>query len=137
MAQSGTVAKTFVGLASPHQRRAGAGGWPCQGIWYAAAGATPRVAMIATHYNIDFSQHYLAELMAERGIGFLGWNTRFRGDEAHFLLDHALVDIGTGVRWLRAEQGVQTVVLLGNSGGGSLMSAYQSHAVSPNVLPLP
>ena len=92
--------------------------------------------MIATHYNIDFSQHYLAERMAERGIGFLGWNTRFRGDEAHFLLDHALVDIGTGVRWLRESQGIDTIVLLGNSGGGSLMSAYQSHAVSPNVVPL-
>jgi hypothetical protein len=131
-----TVDKTFIGLASPHQHRAGAGGWPCQGIYYTAAGARPRVAMIATHYNIDFSQHYLADYMAARGIGFLGWNTRFRGDEAHFLLDHALADIGTGVRWLREEAGVETVVLLGNSGGGSLMSAYHSHAVHPNVVPI-
>ena len=92
--------------------------------------------MIATHYNIDFSQHYLADYMAARGVGFLGWNTRFRGDEAHFLLDHALVDIATGVRWLRENAGVETVILLGNSGGGSLMSAYQSHAVNPNVVPL-
>ena len=35
--------------------------------------------MIATHYQIDFSEHYLADYMATRGIGFLGWNTRFRG----------------------------------------------------------
>ena len=28
------------------------------------------------------------------------------------------------------------MILLGNSGGGSLMSAYQSHAVNPNVVPL-
>jgi hypothetical protein len=136
MNSSETVATTFIGLASPRQHRAGAGGWPCQGIYYTPAGARPRVAMIATHYNIDFSQHYLADYMAARGIGFLGWNTRFRGDEAHFLLDHALVDIGTGVRWLREEAGVETVILLGNSGGGSLMSAYQSHAVNPNVMPL-
>ena len=46
------------------------------------------------------------------------------------------MDIGTGVRWLRETQGVEHVVLLGNSGGGSLMAAYQSHAVSPNVVPL-
>jgi pimeloyl-ACP methyl ester carboxylesterase len=31
---------------------------------------------------------------------------------------------------------VDTVVLLGNSGGGSLMAAYQSQAVDPNVTPL-
>jgi pimeloyl-ACP methyl ester carboxylesterase len=92
--------------------------------------------MIATHYQIDFSEHYLADYMATRGIGFLGWNTRFRGFESSFLLDHALVDIGVGVRWLREAQGVDTVVLLGNSGGGSLMAAYQSQAVEPNVTPL-
>lgn len=131
------IDSTFVGLASPGTQRAGAGGWPCQGIYYRPAGSRPRVAMIATHYNIDFSQHYLAEYMAVRGVGFLGWNTRFRGDEAHFLLDHAVVDIGTGVRWLRAEMGVEHVVLLGNSGGGSLMGAYQSQAVEPNLVPGP
>lgn len=92
--------------------------------------------MIATHYQIDFSEHYLADFMAARGIGFLGWNTRFRGFETDFVLDHALVDIGVGVRWLRETQGVETVVLLGNSGGGSLMAAYQSQAVEPNVTPL-
>ena len=94
------------------------------------------MAIIATHYQIDFSEHYLADYMATRGVGFLGWNTRFRGFESGFLLDHALVDIGVGVRWLREEQGVETVLLLGNSGGGSLMAAYQSQAVDPNVTPL-
>ena len=92
--------------------------------------------MIATHYQIDFSEHYLADYMASRGIGFLGWNTRFRGFESNFLLDHALVDIGVGVRWLREVAGTETVVLLGNSGGGSLMAAYQSQAVDPNITPL-
>ena len=84
--------------------------------------------MIATHYQIDFSEHYLADYLAIRGVGFLGWNTRFRGFESNFLLDHALVDIGVGVRWLREVQGVDAVVLLGNSGGGSLMGAYQAEA---------
>ena len=78
----------------------------------------------------------MGELMAARGYGFLGWNTRFRGLEHYFTLDQALVDIGVGVRWLREEAGVETVVLLGNSGGGSLMAAYQSQAVDPNLEPL-
>ena len=85
--------------------------------------------MIATHYNVDFSEHYLAEYMASRGVGFLGWNTRYRGLEHFFLLEHALIDIGQGVKWLREQAGVEQVVLLGNSGGGSLMAAYQSQAL--------
>lgn len=127
----------FVGLPSPTARRAGAGGHPCQGLYHRGVGRKPKVAIIASHFQIDFSEHYLANYMATRGIGFLGWNTRFRGFESSFLLDHALVDVGVGVRWLREVQSVETVVLLGNSGGGSLMAAYQSQAVEPNVTPLP
>lgn len=130
------VLREFIGLPSPTAGRAGAGGHPCQGLYHRAVGRKPKVAMIAAHYQIDFSEHYLADYMATRGIGFLGWNTRFRGFESSFLLDHALVDIGVGVRWLREVQGINTVVLLGNSGGGSLMAAYQSQAVEPNVTPL-
>ncbi len=130
------VIREFVGLPSRTAGRAAAGGHPCQGLYYRGVGRKPKVAMIATHYQIDFSEHYLADYLAIRGIGFLGWNTRFRGFETNFLLDHALVDIGIGVRWLREVQGVDAVVLLGNSGGGSLMAAYQSQAVDPNVTPL-
>ncbi|OBI05476.1 alpha/beta hydrolase [Mycobacterium scrofulaceum] len=130
------VVREFVGLPSPTAGRAGAGGHPCQGLYHRGVGRKPKVAVIATHYQIDFSEHYLADYLATRGVGFLGWNTRFRGFESSFLLDHALVDIGVGVRWLREVQAVETVVLLGNSGGGSLMAAYQSQAVEPNVTPL-
>lgn len=131
------VVREFVGLPSPTGRRAGAGGHPCQGLYYRGVGRKPKVAVIATHYQIDFSEHYLADYLATRGIGFLGWNTRFRGFESSFLLDHALVDIGVGVRWLRDVQAVEHVVLLGNSGGGSLMAAYQAQATDPHVTAMP
>jgi pimeloyl-ACP methyl ester carboxylesterase len=130
------IVREFVGLPSPVVGRAGAGGHPCQGVYHRPAGSRPATAVIATHYNVDFSEHYLAAPLAERGFGFLGWNTRFRGNEAHFLLDHALAEIGVGVRWLREQAGAERVLLLGNSGGGSLMAAYQSQAVEPNVTPV-
>lgn len=129
------IEKRFVGLDSPVIGRAGAGGHPCQGLWHTPAGTQPKVGFIATHYNVDFSEHYLAELLAARGYGFLGWNTRFRGNERSFLLDHAVAEIGVGVRWMKEVAGVDTVVLLGNSGGGSLMAAYHSQAVEPNITP--
>lgn len=125
----------FVSLESPTMTRAGAGGRPCQGVYHQPAGQRPATAIIATHYEVDFSEHYLADHMAERGFGFLGWNTRYRGAGTYFSLENALVDIGVGVRWLREQRGVEQVVIVGNSGGASLMSAYQAEAVSPTLGP--
>ena len=62
------------------------------------------MAFIATHYNVDFSEHYLASFMAERGLRLPRLEHRFRGNEAHFLLDHALAEIGVG-RALAARAG--------------------------------
>ena len=131
-----SIERRFVSLPSPTAGRNGAGYMPTQGVYHHPKGKQPRTAFIATHYNVDFSEHYMADLMAARGYGFLGWNTRFRGVESYFTLENALVDIGVGVRWLREEAGVENVVLLGNSGGGSLMAAYQSQATEPNLTPL-
>lgn len=123
------IDRQFVGLPSPTSPRIPAGGHPCQGLYATPAGlngarARPKTAFIATHYNVDFAEHYIAPYLAARGFGFLGWNTRYRGAEDQFLLEHALIDIGVGMRWLREQAGVETVVILGNSGGGSLMGAY-------------
>lgn len=125
------VNSRFYGTASPTAPRIQAGGHPCQGIYWTPKGnPNPKVAFIATHYNVDFTEHYLAPYIAARGYGFLGWNTRFRGFEDLFLLEHALIDIGEGTKYLRS-QGVETIVILGNSGGGSLMGAYQAEATAP------
>lgn len=121
----------FVGLASPTMPRIQAGGHPCQGIYWTPKAKSPKIALIATHYNVDFTEHYIAPYFATRGLGFLGWNTRYRGNEDQFLLEHALIDIAVGMRWLRANKGVETIVILGNSGGGSLMGAYHSEAIAP------
>lgn len=125
----------FLGFPSPTAPRIMAGGHPCQGIYWTPKGQKPKAAFIATHYNVDFSEHYIAPYLATRGFGFLGWNTRYRGFEDQFLLEHAILDIGVGMRWLR-EQGVETIIILGNSGGGSLMGAYQGEAISPTMTDL-
>ena len=130
---SSDVVAQFIGRISPTAPRIQAGGHPCQGLYWTPAGQRPRVALIATHYNVDFAEHYIAPYFARRGYGFLGWNTRYRGAEDLFILEHALIDIGVGMRWLREEAGVETVVILGNSGGGSLMGAYQAEATTPTL----
>ena len=121
-----------MGLPSASAPRSEVGGHPCQGIYWTPKGQRVRVALIATHYNVDFAEHYLAPYIASRGYGFLGWNTRYRGAEDLFTLEHALIDIAAGVKWLR-DQGAEQVVILGNSGGGSLMGAYQAEATTPTL----
>jgi pimeloyl-ACP methyl ester carboxylesterase len=128
-----TLDRQFLGLVSPTSPRIMAGGHPCQGVYTTQRGQRPKTAFIATHYNVDFSEHYIAPYLAARGYGFLGWNTRYRGAEDLFLLEHAVIDIGVGVRWLKEHAGVETVVILGNSGGGSLMGAYQAEAIAPTL----
>ena len=136
-AATATSKKTFVSMTSPTSARNGAGFHPCQGLYHEPLNKKPVTAFIATHYNVDFSEHYLGNYMAARGYGFLGWNTRFRGNEGFFLLEHALIDIGQGVRWLKETAGIANVVILGNSGGGSLMAAYQSQAKGVTITPTP
>jgi len=127
----------YVTLASATAGRNPGGSYPCQGVYYSPNKGKPRTAFIATHYNGDNSGQYLADFLAERGYGFLGWNSRYRGAEAYFLLEHALIDIHAGVRWLKEVAKVDNVVLYGNSGGGSLMGAYQSQARGVTISPAP
>ncbi|KAL9563861.1 hypothetical protein ACKAV7_011896 [Fusarium commune] len=96
------------------------------GLYWTLEGSAPKIAFLATHYNANFSEHYLAGTLAASGYGFLGWNTRFRGLEDLFILEPALEDIGVGCRWLKEVTGVQKVILIGNSGGGSLIAAYHA-----------
>ena len=72
-----------------------------------------------------------------RGVLFLGWNTRFCGNEPFSLLEHALIDIGAEVDWLKREASADVVALLGNSGGGSLTAAYRSQVISVTFRPTP
>lgn len=130
---TGKLEVEFIGRVSPTAPRIQAGGHPCQGLYTRPKGQRPKTAVIATHYNVDFSEHYIAPYFAERGFGFLGWNTRYRGAEDQFILEHALIDISVGMRWLREEAGVERIVILGNSGGGSLMGAYQGEAIQPTL----
>lgn len=134
---SSALERQFVTMASPVGYPAAPfGASPLQGVYVTASEKRPATAFIATHVNLDFTEHYLGPLLAARGYGFLGWNTRFRGSEHLFLLDHAVAEIGAGIRWLHEEAGVERVVLIGNSGGGALMAAYQAQALSPYLAPV-
>ncbi len=60
--------REFVSCTSATSARNGAGFNPCQGLYFKPSGKPVKTALIATHYNVDFSEHYLGPYMAERGL---------------------------------------------------------------------
>lgn len=94
---------------------------------YAHEGARKDFAFLILHPAVNFMQHYLIEPLAAHGHGALGLNSRFINNDSQLLMERVIQDVGAGVKFLR-EQGFAKVVLIGNSGGGSVDCFYQSQA---------
>jgi alpha-beta hydrolase superfamily lysophospholipase len=52
-------------------------------------------------------------------------------------MENCVLDVGAVVSYLKEEQGYRRVVLVGNSGGGGLVSLYQSQAEKPTITATP
>jgi pimeloyl-ACP methyl ester carboxylesterase len=100
---------------------------PAPGILYLPPGRDPDVALLAMHPRVDFARHYLVPHLVDAGYAFLGAPTRHLNNDADALHERLLVDVAGSVAWLRA-RGFRRVVLLGNSGGGSLFAFYLAQA---------
>lgn len=93
----------------------------------AAEGCGKDVAFIVIHPSSNFLGHYLLGPMQKHGRALLALNTRYGGNDSALAMERCIQDLGAGVSFLRG-QGYKRVVLIGNSGGGSLVAFYQSEA---------
>ena len=90
-------------------------------------GCSKDVAYLVLHPAVNFMHHYLIEPLQARGKAVLGLNTRYVNNDSTLLVERVIQDIGAGVKFLR-ERGYKRVVYIGNSGGGSVGTLYQSQA---------
>jgi pimeloyl-ACP methyl ester carboxylesterase len=107
-----------------------------QGLFWTPSGQpVPRVAVVCMHPRVDFTRHYTFPRLLAAGIGCLGANTRNPNNDTDTVHEQIILDVGACVTFLR-DLGVRHVVLLGNSGGGSLNAFYQAQASQPPALRL-
>lgn len=95
--------------------------------WTPSRHPRPRVAVLAAHPRVDFSQHYAFPALLRAGYACLGANLRTLGNDTTCVHEQIILDVAAYVCWLR-ERGIEKVVWLGNSGGGSLGGLYQAQA---------
>lgn len=83
-----------------------------------------KIAVVIVHSDDDYSTRPMGGELAKRGyVAFCG-----AVSDRQDTLDKKLLDIKQIVEFLKQYPGVEKVVLMGHSGGATLMSAYQSVA---------
>ena len=122
------VVPRHMSTESATAKRSMTGQPPCVGIYWTRKGEDPTIVFMLVHYSADFTEHYLAGPLASRGFGVFGYGTRYRAMEEYFVLEKALDDIAAGTKWLEENTKMEKLVFIGNSGGGSLMAAFQARA---------
>ena len=98
------------------------------GLLYARGGENTVVCVM--HPRANFAHHYVTPALLEAGYAVLCENSRWVGNDSTLIHEPLLLDVAAGVAAMRARY--DRVVLLGNSGGGSLYTFYLGQALAPD-----
>jgi pimeloyl-ACP methyl ester carboxylesterase len=100
-----------------------------QGLyWVPSSGPISHIAFLAIHRTGDYLTFVATQELPRRDFSVLGMNSRFRNNEADVNWELIALDVRAGVRFLRSQPGITTIILIGHSGGGPTTSYYQAIA---------
>ena len=88
-----------------------------------------RTVVCFMHPKADMSRHYAIPAIVDAGFAAFGQNSRWVNNDELCVHETLLLDVAAGLLHLR-EIGFERIILVGNSGGGSLYAFYQAQATT-------
>ncbi|MGE0822647.1 MAG: alpha/beta hydrolase [Candidatus Binatia bacterium] len=98
-----------------------------KGVLYSQGGEKTVVCLM--HPRADMTRHYAIPYLLDAGYAAFGQEGRWPSNDIACIHEMLIPDIAAGISMLKGRR-FQQVVCIGNSGGGSLYSFYQSQAVT-------
>jgi len=99
-----------------------------RGVLYTRGGE--KTVVCFSHPRGDMSQHYAVPALLEAGYAAYGHQCRGLNNDVDCEHEKIILDLAAGFTHLKEVRGFEKLVLLGNSGGGSLVSFYQQQAAT-------
>jgi pimeloyl-ACP methyl ester carboxylesterase len=91
-------------------------------------GTPASIGIVIMHPRSDSRRDWRLTYFANAGIAALGMASRHENSSEEERYEDIMLDIASGVKYLREKVGVKKVFLLGHSGGGSLMTFYANQS---------
>lgn len=113
------------GFSSERLLLVAADGGKSEGFLYRRGGEKTVVCIM--HPRGDFTAHYVLPALTAAGYAVLGQRSRYFNHDTGCVHEIVALDAGAAVAAMR-ERGFENVILVGNSGGGSLFALYQAQA---------
>jgi hypothetical protein len=88
-----------------------------------------RTVVCLMHPRADMTRHYLIPYLVDNGVAFFAQESRWPGTDIATIHEVLLADVAAAMTHLRARN-FDFIVLLGNSGAGSLYCLYQAQATT-------
>ncbi|WP_217576579.1 hypothetical protein [Streptomyces sp. GbtcB7] len=100
------------------------------GLLHLPPGPRPKKVAVFMHPRENQSRQYLSPYLLKAGYAVWGQTSRALNNDSDMVHEEVVRDTAAGIRMLK-ERGFEKVVLIGSSGGTSLLSYYQWQASLP------
>jgi hypothetical protein len=100
------------------------------GLLHLPAGPQPSTVAVFMHPRENQTRQYLSPYLLEAGYAVWGQTSRALNNDTDMVHEEVLLDTAAGMRMLK-DRGFERIVLIGSSGGTSLLSYYQVQAALP------